>query len=142
MTKTAKKQPAKVVKKRRLGKPPIIIDVKKIETLASRGLTQGQICDALGISDETLLRRKRTNVDIADAIRRGAAQGIAEVVNALFDAAVSGNVPAMQFFLKNRAQWKDKVDIEVSDSLPAPLIIEVPCIDVTPEKPLRLSLTL
>ncbi len=115
------------------GYPMIPIDIKKVETLASRGLTQQQICDALGICVQTLINRKKSNIELMEAIKRGTAQGIAEVVNSLFEAAVSGNVQAIQFFLKNRAGWKDKVDIELENSLPAPLIIEVPCIDVTAE---------
>ena len=126
------------LKKRR---PLVPIDIKKVEKLASRGLTQEQICLSLGISVQTMITRKKADVELMEAINRGRAQGVKEITNALFESATSGNVAAQIFYLKNRAPdtWRDKVDIEVGNTLPAPLVIEVPCIDVTAEPAPTLS---
>ena len=126
------------LKKRR---PLVPIDIKTVEKLASRGLTQEQICLSLGISVQTMITRKKADVELMEAINRGRAQGVKEITNALFESATSGNVAAQIFYLKNRAPdtWRDKVDIEVENTLPAPLVIEVPCIDVTPEPTPTLS---
>lgn len=120
---------------KRRGHPLVPIDIKKVEKLASRGLTQEQICLALGISVQTMISRKKANLELMDAINRGKAQGLEKVTNALFESAMDGNVAAQIFYLKNRAPetWRDKIDLEVENTLPAPLVIEVPCIDVTPE---------
>ena len=79
---------------------------------------------------------------MSEAINRGRAAGIKMVTNALFESAMAGNVAAQIFFLKNRApeEWRDKVDIAVEENVPKPLVIEVPCIDVTPEPKPILSL--
>jgi len=89
------------------------LDLKEIERLSSIGLSQRQVCDALGISQDTLTRRKQDDADIADALIRGKAKGIATVACSLFDQAVEGgSVQAASFYLKNRAGWKDKIEQE------------------------------
>ena len=123
--------PAK--KARRVGPVKIHIDPAEVEELAARGLTQQQICDSLGISDQTLLNRKKEDLELLEAIKRGKARGISKVVNALFQQALDGNTSAAIFWLKNQAGWRDKIDIEVENNLPAPLVIEVPYIDVEAE---------
>ncbi len=121
-------------------KPKIPINPEQVELLASRGLTQGQICDCLGINVQTMLNRKKENSEITEAIKRGKAKGIKAVTNALFEQATKGgNVAAAIFWLKNNAGWRDKIDIEMEYALPAPLVIEIPCIDVTPEHPPELG---
>lgn len=116
----------------------IMPDLKAVKRHAARGLSLQQIADALGIGRTTLMERKREYAAVEAAIREGQALGITHVANALFEAAVKDhNVTAAIFYLKNRAGWRDKIDIEQEFTLPAPLIIEtvreVGCIDVTPE---------
>jgi len=129
-------------KKRRLGRVPVPIDLAQVELLASRGLSLSQISDSIGIATSTLCLRKNEDVELSEAINRGRAAGIKMVTNALFESAMAGNVAAQIFFLKNRApeEWRDKVDIAVEENVPKPLVIEVPCIDVTPEPKPILSL--
>lgn len=135
MTKPTQKTPAKVATKSKPGAVRIHIDPAKVERLASQGLTKQQICDSLGISDQTLLNREKVDLELLEAIKRGRAKGLKEVSNALFEAATSGNVTAQIFYLKNRApgDWKDRVEIDIDQALPQPLIIHVPVIDVVPE---------
>ena len=115
-------------------RPRVEINAAQVELLASRGLTQAQICDALGFCHQTLITRKKDDLELVEAIKRGKAKGIQAVTNALFKEAMKGNVAAAIFWLKNNAGWRDKIDIEMEYALPAPLVIEIPCIDVTPEQ--------
>lgn len=117
----------------------IMPDLKTVKFHASRGLSMQQIADAMGIAKATLMLRKREFAAVETAIREGQADGIAHVTNALYQMAVTDrNVAAAIFYLKNRAGWKDKIDIEQEFNLPLPLIIEtvreVGCIDVLPIK--------
>lgn len=128
--------------KKKKGRVPVSIDNAQVEILASRGLTLEQISNSLGIATSTLCLRKSEEAELSEAIKRGRATGIKMVSNALFESAMSGNVAAQIFFLKNRApeEWRDKVDITVEESVPKPLVIEVPYTDVTPEPQQILSL--
>jgi predicted transcriptional regulator len=86
----------------------IPIDLKQVEGLASRGLTEQQIADSLGVSSDTIGRRKKKYADFAEAIKRGHAKGVGKIANALFEQAMSGQVAAAIFYMKNRANWTDK----------------------------------
>ena len=92
----------------------IEIDVDRVEKLAAQGLSEQQIADTLGISRSTIDRRKRDDDAFVAALKRGKHKGIENVTNALYEAATAGdkpNVSAMIFYLKNRAGWRDRQDI-------------------------------
>ena len=89
------------------------IDLDKVEQLAAQGLTNAQISDCLGIGERTLYRHKSESAELADAIKRGRAKGIAFVSNKLFDQCKNGNITAIIFFLKARAGWRDRDAIEI-----------------------------
>jgi DNA-binding CsgD family transcriptional regulator len=93
-----------------MAKPKIEYDFNKIEELASYGLTQEQIAHNIGIHPSTLSKHKGSNCQLSEAIKRGAAIGIKQIANALFQSAMNGNVTAQIFFLKNRApaEWYDR----------------------------------
>ncbi|HDR1187556.1 TPA: helix-turn-helix domain-containing protein [Pasteurella multocida] len=112
---------------KRKTKPKIEIDLDTVEKLSANGLTQQQIADALGISERTLRNRKSNSADFADAIKRGKAKGIAFVTNKLMEQIKSGNTTAMIFFLKSQAGWKEKQEIDLtnSDNSLRPTIIEL-----------------
>lgn len=112
---------------KRKTKPKIEIDLARVEALASNGLTQQQIADALGISERTLRDRKSNSAEFAEAIKRGKAKGIAFVTNKLMEKVKAGNVTAMIFFLKSQAGWKEKQEIDLinSDNSLRPTVIEL-----------------
>lgn len=119
-----------MAKPKRSGKPRIDIDLAKVTELASRGLSQEQIAAALGIGTRTLERRKAESAEMAEAIKAGHALGIQEVANALFTNATSGNVTAQIFYLKARAQWRDRPEDAGDDGeTPAPVKVEVSVVD-------------
>lgn len=80
----------------------IELDLAQIEALAGRGLTQAEICDALGICRSTLSRRKRDNDEVAAAIKKGRAKAHIVVANALFEAAKAGQSWAVIWYEKTR----------------------------------------
>ena len=75
--------------------------------MASRGLTVTQISDCLGISESTLYGKQNEYKEFMDAIKKGRAEGLNQVSNALFEKATQGNVTAMIYYLKvrDRENW-------------------------------------
>jgi DNA-binding CsgD family transcriptional regulator len=96
----------------------IELDLKQIEALAARGLTQAEICAVVGISESTLYRLKRKMTEMTDAIKRGRAQGHAVVANALYESAKGGNVTAGVWYEKTRCGiTEERVLLERIDEL-------------------------
>lgn len=95
--------------------PPKLInlDMKLIETLAGKGLTEKQIGQYCGYCQSHWNTLRRKNPDINAAIDRGRAKMIVKVADALIDNAIEEkNVTAQIFFLKAQAGWSDKVEIK------------------------------
>ena len=86
----------------------------RFEALARKGLSIDQIADCLNISRATIYRHKKKNSDLSDAITKGQSKGVANVSNALYKAAMAGNITAQIFYLKNRGPdaWKDRTYID------------------------------
>jgi hypothetical protein len=93
------------------------IDLDELYHFAQMGLSEQQIADSLGISNATLGRRKKDDVDFAEALKAGKAAGVRAVTNALFEGATNPDKPstsAQIFFLKNRGGWTDRQEVDVS----------------------------
>ena len=104
----------------------------QIEQHASRGLSQQQICHALGISETRWYDAKQKNSEISESFKRGQAKGLAEVSNAIYEQALNGSTGAACFFLKNRDpdRWSDvksvnAVQINVSKMTDTQLLEEL-----------------
>ncbi len=94
------------------------IDLAQLEHLAKIGLTEEQIAASLGIARSTLERRKKDDETFRTTLKEGKAAGIRAVTNALFKGAVEDEKPASQiFFLKARAGWSDRVEVEHSGAV-------------------------
>ena len=94
------------------------INLDQLYGLAKIGLTEAQIATSLGISVATLERRKSDNEEFAKTLKAGKAAGVQSVTNALYENAVDkGNASSMIFFLKNRAGWSDKQEVEHSGAM-------------------------
>jgi hypothetical protein len=90
-------------------------DLLKIEQASGMGLTNEQLANVLGCSLSTVRRNRKNNELFEHHIRRGRANSLKEVSNALYNNAVyENNVQAQIFFLKNRGeegQWSDKQEV-------------------------------
>ena len=75
--------------------------------MASNGLTVAQISYCLGISESTLYAKQGEYKEFMDAIKKGRAEGLNNVSNALFEKATQGNVTPMIYYLKvrDRVNW-------------------------------------
>jgi len=99
-----------------VGRPKFEISedvLSKTENLRAKGLTKEQCAGMLGVSVSTFMLHQAENSEFSEAIKKGQASGIDQVTNALFENATVGkdNV-AIIFYLKNRAGWVDKQEIQ------------------------------
>lgn len=78
------------------------------EKLSSLGLTLEQIRDYFGISNGMWISRKKEYPELGLALKRGRSKRIAKVSGRLMEQIDAGNVPAMIFYLKTRAGWRDE----------------------------------
>lgn len=95
-----------------MGRKRIEINLDEVARLAGQGLTEEEIAAALGISTDTLERRKKESADFAAAIKSGRARAADEVSNALMDACRKGNVTAIIWYEKTRRGLSDKSIVE------------------------------
>ena len=81
-----------------------------LEGWARDGLTDEQIAHNARITATTLYDWKKKYPEISEALKKGKEVVDFEVENALLKTALSGNVTAQIFWLKNRKpdQWRDK----------------------------------
>ena len=93
-----------------------VIDYDKLYNLAKIGLSEEQIAVSLGISVSTIARRKRDDDTFADTLKAGKQAGISAVTNALFESATAEkpNTSAQIFYLKNRAGWRDRTEVDAN----------------------------
>ena len=81
----------------------------RVEQLATRGLSQKQVCHALGFSETWWHAKKQEFSELGEFYKKGQAKGLAEVSNALYEQELNGSTGAACFFLKNRDpdRWSD-----------------------------------
>jgi hypothetical protein len=87
-----------------------------IEGYARDGAKESDIAVALGISPNTLINMKNNYREVSEALRKGKEIVDYAVENALLRKALSGDVQAMIFWLKNRkpSQWRDLKELNAS----------------------------
>lgn len=100
-----------------MARPKIELDIFRVEELAAQGLTQTEICLVLGVSENTMLRRKAELEVLADAIKRGKAKAASEVSNTLYLMAKGGDLGAIVWYEKTRRGLSDKQTIEHSGEI-------------------------
>ena len=74
---------------------------ERVRYLAGVGVRQDDIAKIIGCAPKTLRKRFRDELD------RGVAEANATVCGYLFAAAKAGNIPAIIFWLKTRARWRE-----------------------------------
>ena len=94
-----------------VGRPPFIKkeeDSKLVEALTIAGVTQTLIAQIVKISEPTLRKNFRKELDTSKA------RANAVISQALFKKAKDGNVVAQIFWLKTQAGWKEKNALELT----------------------------
>lgn len=97
-----------------MARPRIEIDISRVEELAAQGLSQAEICLVIGISEDTLSRRKMDSAAIADAIKSGKAKAASEIANTLYQMAKGGDLGAIVWWEKTRRGLSDKVQQNIN----------------------------
>lgn len=95
-------------------KPRLEIDISRVEQLAAQGLSQAEICLCLGISEDTLTRRKQDTAVIADAIKSGKAKAASEISNTLYQMAKGGDLGAIVWYEKTRRGLSDRIQQHIT----------------------------
>jgi hypothetical protein len=88
-----------------MARKPFVVNAavrEKVRHLAGLGVRQDDIARIVKCSPKTLRKRCRDDLD------GGAAEANAIVSGSLFAAAKGGNVVAQIFWLKTRAQWRER----------------------------------
>ena len=83
-------------------------DVKTVEALSIAGVTQKLIAQILKISEPTLRKHFREELDTSKA------RANAVISQSLFKLAREGNVTAQIFWLKTQAGWKETNHVELT----------------------------
>lgn len=104
------------------GRKRIEIDIDEVERLAGLGLSEAQICDCIGISNDTLTLRKRQYPEFTEALRRGKSRTISQVSNWLYELCAEKNLGALIWFEKTRAGFTEKVTLEGNQEKPIVLV--------------------
>ena len=96
------------------------------QEMASRGLTVSQIADCLGISESTLYGKQNEYKEFMDAIKKGRAEGLNQVSNALFEKATQGNVTAMIYYLKvrDKENWGENQPEPLREIPPMQIVVD------------------
>lgn len=108
--------PAKMGRPR---KEPDDLDWKLIGLAAQHGADQLEICEAFGISEDTILRRcqEKWGLTFAEWKRTKSAEGKALIRKAIFRRGVTdGDVTALIWLSKNLLGWSDKHNATIEHS--------------------------
>ena len=81
-----------------------------VQLHATIGTQHSVIADIIGIDAKTLRKHYRTELDHASA------QANATIGGALFNKAKSGDTTAMIFWMKTRAGWRERQEIDHTSS--------------------------
>ena len=102
----------------------IPINLALVEQLSSNGATFEQIALSLGISVDTLARRRKDSADVAEAIKKGKAKGSIFVMSKLMELISEKNLGAIIFYLKTQCDWKETNVNEVTGKNGGPVEIK------------------
>lgn len=102
----------------RNGRPPAVLSTKQIDQVEALAAvcTKVQIAAYFGVTEKTFRAIEQRQPEVFTAYRRGKARAIADIGSALFQKALSGDIRAMQFYLKTQAGWSEKGRLVLSNT--------------------------
>ena len=89
------------------------IDAIQTEALAAV-CTKAQIAEYFGMTEKTFRAVEERQPEVSTAYRTGRAKAIANVGSVLYEKALSGDIRAVQFFLKTQGGWTETSHVELS----------------------------
>ena len=95
-----------------------------------QGARRGAAAEAVGVTRQTVHNHLKAHPEFAEEVSRAEMEANDLVVDALFQAAISGNVVAIQVWLYNRVpeEWADKRNLRLNAELVGkdggPIVIE------------------
>lgn len=100
-----------------VGRPKINLNPAKVEALAALQCTFDEIASGLGVSTDTLERRRKEETEIAEAIKRGREEGKRSLRRLQWEAAQKGNTTMLVWLGKQWLGQRDKAEAEVKGTL-------------------------
>jgi len=99
------------------GRPPAVLSPKQVDQVEalSAVCTKAQIAAYFCVTEKTFRAIEERQPEVFTAYRKGKARAIADIGSALFQKALSGDIRAMQFYLKTQAGWGEKSQLEAPD---------------------------
>jgi len=102
--------------------------IKKDEYLGllRQGHTRGLAASLVGIHRATVSTHMKKDTGFAEAVSEAESDAIGKVENALFEAAMSGNVTAIQVYLYNRnpERWADRRSVRLAGEGGGPIEVK------------------
>jgi len=89
-------------------------NLARVESLAASGLSVSQIGAYFGVSHAGIYSLKKRMPELQMSIDKGRAIGIGAVAQKLRTEAEAGNMQAAIFYLKAKAGWTEKVQVDVN----------------------------
>ena len=90
---------------------------RQVKMFTAFGNTQQQIASVLKVSDRTLRKHFR------EELNRGGTEANSQIAHALFKKAKDGNTTAQIFWLKCRAGWREQNRFEGAAPAVAPFVV-------------------
>ena len=86
------------------------------ERLCRLGLTEEELAHAFDVDATTIRNWMRAHPDFLRSLKAGRVEADSAVASALYDKALSGDVTAQIFWLKNRRpdQWRDRRTVDAA----------------------------
>ena len=113
--KPARKRPSTGNPRGRPAFKPSAVQKDQVELLAAVGTPYPIIAEELGISEDTLTRHFRVELD------RGLARINARIGGGIASQALRGDGPSQRFWMKTRGGWKEGLQLEHSGPDGAPI---------------------
>lgn len=98
---------------------PTEAERRAVEVLTAAGFTGPDIAESLGVGHMTL------KMHLKEELAHGHTRANRRVAAKLYDKALAGDNACMIFWLKTRAGWREKSEMEVTGAAGVPLVIEV-----------------
>lgn len=109
--------------KKKRGRPPKKPTPKILEqvtSLASRGLHDYEIAIGIGWNKSEFSSKKSEYPELTEAIEEGRAIARANMINAVYEMGLKGNINAAKYWLNNKdpENWKDRREVGVENLTP------------------------